>query len=179
VLNTLKKIIGLLAITAALTSGLLALEVGQPAPSFSLKDQFGETWQLSELKGRVVVLVASTKKSGELMGPWVDGLKNRYSGRKDTFRLFALVDLHNIPGLFRGFATSRIKKETKDPVLIDFDGKTAKAYDASDNYPVVVVIDKDSVVREVKKTKLDKEAFDAVTSAIDKSLRETQASPQP
>ena len=178
-MKTLNKMIGLFVITAALASVSPALEIGQPAPLFDLKDQFGETWKLSEVKGRVVVLVASTKKSGELMGPWVDGLKNKYPNRKDTLRLYTLVDLHTIPGLFHNLAISRIKRETKDPVLIDFDGKTAKAYEASDNYPVVIVIGKDSVVREVKKTKMDKTAFDAVTSAIDKALQETQVSLQP
>lgn len=165
-----KRIIALFVIGAALACALLALEVGKPAPSFTLNDQFGKTTRLSDLKGSVVVIVAATRKSGDFMGPWVDNLKSKYSGN-NTFRVFALIDLHSISKLFRGIAVSRIRKETKDPVLIDFDGKTAKAYEVSDNYPVVVVIDKDSVIKDVQKTKFDKKSFGAVTSAIDKALQ--------
>lgn len=176
-MGTVTRLLGLLAAAAVLTTSLWALEAGQPAPSFDLKDQFGKAVKLSELKGKVVILVAATKDSGELMGPWIDNLKNKYSGRKDAVRVIGLIDLHSIAGLFRGCAISRIKKETNDQLMIDFNGKTAKAYQVSDDYPVVVVIGKDSTVKNIQKTKFSKDSFGAVTAAADQAAQAAAAAP--
>lgn len=146
----------------------LALEVGAGAPDFSLKDQFDKVWVLQNLKGTVIVIVAANKNSGRAMGPWVDKLKATYSGK---IQLLGLLDLHDVPGIGRGIARSRIKDETKDPMMLDFHGNTGKAYEVSSDYPVVVVIDKSSVVRSVQKTNYTDQAFNSTTSAINAALK--------
>ncbi len=57
-MNTLKKILILFAATlvAAVSSGHSAVKIGQPAPDFSLTDLDGKVHQLSELKGKTVVI---------------------------------------------------------------------------------------------------------------------------
>lgn len=155
-------LIAVVALTA-----VFALSPGEKAPNFQLKDQFGKQWNLSDLQNRVVVVVAADKHSGEAMGPWVDGLKAKYSGK---IQLLGLLDLHDIPSIGRGIAKSRIKNETSDPMMIDFNGNTAKSYNVSSNYPVVVVIDKTGVVKSVQMTQYNDAAFKAVTTAIDNSL---------
>ena len=55
--NTFKKLsLALAVLTASLTSALAAVQVGQPAPDFSLTDINGKTHQLSDYKGKTVVL---------------------------------------------------------------------------------------------------------------------------
>jgi len=56
--NTFKKLsLALLAVfTASLSSAFAAVQVGQPAPDFSLTDINGKTHQLSDFKGKTVVL---------------------------------------------------------------------------------------------------------------------------
>lgn len=56
--NTFKKLsLALLAVlTASLTSAFAAVQIGQPAPDFSLTDINGKTHQLSDFKGKTVVL---------------------------------------------------------------------------------------------------------------------------
>lgn len=161
-----------LALAAAgvivITSGAFALEHGKPAPAFQLEDQFGKGWSLSDLSGSVVVVVAASPKSGEAMGPWVDNMKSKYSSK---IQLLGLMQLDDLPGIIRGMAKSRIRKETKDPLMLDFSGATAKAYEVSDKHPVVVVIDKDGIVRSVQATKYTDDAFDKACSAISKALR--------
>ena len=155
-----------LIILGACASSCLALQTGDQAPAFKLMDQFGKTWELAKLKDSVVVVVAANRDSGQMMAPWIDGLKPKYSGK---IQLLGLMELKGIPGMFRGMARSRIKKETQDPLMIDFDGSTGKAYEVSSKYPVVVVIDKTGVLRSIEKT-YSKDAFKTVTEAIDKAL---------
>lgn len=149
-------------------SGALALQTGEKAPAFKLNDQFGKTWDLADLKGQVVVVVAADRDSGRLMDPWVGGLKDKYGTK---VRLLGLLDLHTVPWIGRGIAKSRIKKETKDPLMLDFDGATGKAYEVSGKHPVVVVIDRNGVVQHVAATTYTEDAFKATTAAIDNALK--------
>ena len=142
--------------------------VGTSAPDFDLKDQFGKEWSLSGLSGKVTVLVAANSDSGRAMGPWVDGLKSRYSNK---IQILGLLDLHTVPGIGRGIAKGRIKSETKDPMMLDFSGSIGRAYGVSDKYPAVVVIGKDSTVKAVVRRAYDQSSFDTITAAVDKALK--------
>lgn len=155
------------ALTLALLSGAFATAVGENAPPFDLKDQFGKQWKLADLKDQVTVIVAANPKSGKAMGPWVDNLKLKYAGK---IHLLGLMDLHTVPWIGRGIAKSRIKKETSDPLMLDFNGDTSKNYLVSDKYPVVVVIDKNGVVRALRQTDYSREVFEATIEVIDKAL---------
>ena len=151
-----------------LSSSAFALQVGQKAPDFNLNDQFGKNWDLSKLSDKVVVVVAADKDSGRGMGPWFDNLKSTYG---DRIVLLGLMDLHTIPWIGRGIAKSRIKKETKDPLMLDFNGATGKAYGANSKTPVVVVIDKNAVMKSVQSGAYSAGAFKTVASAIDSALK--------
>lgn len=145
-----------------------ALQTGSKAPDFNLKDQFDKSWSLSGLSGSVVILVAANSTSGRTMGPWVDGLKARYGSKA---RVLGLLDLHTVPGIGRGIARSRIRKETSDPMMLDFGGSVGRAYEVSSKYPVVVVIDKSSVVKAIAKTAYGQASFDQITKAVDAALK--------
>ena len=54
--------------------------------------------------------------------------------------------------------------------MLDFNGATAKAYLVSDKYPVVVVIDKTGIVRDIQKTTYNEPAYKSTTNAVDKAL---------
>ncbi|MCE5322097.1 redoxin domain-containing protein [bacterium] len=154
--------------TITLALRAIALQTGEKAPGFKLNDQFGKTWDLSSLSGKVVVVVVANRDSGRAMGPWVDNLKKKYG---DKIQLLGLMDLHTIPGIGRGIAKSRIRKETKDPLMLDFNGSTAKAYDVSGKIPVVVVIDQNSVVKAVQKNEYSTDRFKSISNAVDAALK--------
>ncbi len=163
------RLIVILVISAlALSSAAMALQLGEKAPDFKLNDQFGKTWELSALSGKVIVVVAANRDSGRAMGPWVDNLKSKYG---DKIQLLGLMDLHTIPGIGRGIAKSRIRKETKDPLMLDFNGATAKSYDVSSKVPVVVVIDKSSNIKALQKNDYSEDRFKSISNAIDAALK--------
>ncbi len=142
-------------------------DVGARAPDFNLKDQFGKQWKLGDLTGQVTVLVVADTESGRAMGPWVDALKAKYG---DKVRILGLLDLHSVPGIGRGIARSRIRRETKDPMMLDFSGKIARAYGVSSKVAGVFVIDKTSIVRAAVSAAYDQKGFATITSAVDKAL---------
>ncbi|MCX6346024.1 MAG: hypothetical protein NT018_13290 [Armatimonadetes bacterium] len=148
--------------------GALALGVGENAPAFKIEDQFGKTWDSAALKGNVVVVIVANRDSGRAMDPWVSNLKSNYGSK---IQLLGLLDLHTIPGIVRGIARARIRKETSDPLMLDFGGKIAGSYLVSDNYPVVVVIDKSLVVKGLQKTQYNQSAYGNITDAIDAALK--------
>jgi peroxiredoxin len=162
------SVFAILAAALLLPAVFAQVNIGSASPSFDLKDQFDREWKLSDLNGKVVVIVAATRDSGRAMGPWVDSLKTQYG---NNIQLLGLLDLSSVPSIGRGIAKSRIKKETKDPLMLDFNGATAKSYEVSDKYPVVVVIDKRGIVRSEQKTEYNTGAFKATTSAIDLALK--------
>ena len=102
------------------------------------------------------------------MGPWVDNLKSKYGGR---IQVLGLLDMHTVPGIGRGIARSRVRSETKDPLMLDFNGSTAKAYLVSSKYPVAVVIDRGSRVRAIQPSAFSADAFKPVSAANDTALK--------
>lgn len=160
--------ISMLILILSLAVSAMAIDNGTAAPGFDLKDQFGKNWNLSNLRGNVTVVIAANPDSGRLMGPWVDNLKTRYGSK---VQIIGLMDLHSVPGIGRGIARSRIRKETSDPLMLDFNGSTARAYSVSDKYPVVAVIDKNGVVRALQKSTFTQQGFNSVARAIDNALK--------
>ncbi|HEY3246751.1 MAG TPA: redoxin domain-containing protein [bacterium] len=144
------------------------LSVGTPAPPFDLKDQFDHAWRLADLKGRVVVLMAADQHSGQQMRPWGDNLSPAYGGK---IQLLGLLDLHTYPRFLRGVVAATIRSETDKPMMLDFEGAIGSAYEVSSRYPVVVVIDRQGIVRGVYKTTFTKDAFAAAREAIDMAVK--------
>ena len=167
-MRTVVLILVLIAVFLVPALAQPALQVGQRAPSFDLKDQFDKSWSLSGLDGTVTVLIAADSDSGRAMGPWVDALKAKYAGKIQTL---GLLDLHTVPGIGRGIARSRIRKETKDPLMLDFNGSIGRAYGVSSKVPTVVVIDKTGVVRAIVRGAYDQASFSSIATAVDKALK--------
>lgn len=160
----LPLLIGVLAVSVMAQP---ALQVGNPAPNFNLKDQFDRTWNLNSLRGQVVLLVVADKDSGRLMDPWFSNLKMRYAGKA---QIIGLLDLHGVPGIGRGIARSRIRKETSDPMILDFGGSVGRTYGANSKVPVVVVIDKGGIVRGIARTTYNSVAYANIVKPADAAL---------
>ncbi len=162
-----KSITVLTLLLALAAAAALALQTGLRAPNFKLTDQFNKIWSLDAQKGVVTALIVADRDSGRAMGSWVDNLKTKYGSK---IQVLGLLDLHSVPGIGRGIARSRIKSETKDPLMLDFDGNISKQYGVSSKNPAAVVIDKNGIVRAVE-TSYSAATFGNATSAIDAALK--------
>jgi peroxiredoxin len=164
----MKRIVITLTAILILSITANALTIGKSAAKFNLEDQSGKVWKLSKLNGSVVVVLTANQESGKLVGPWLENLKTKYGSKIHTL---GLLDLHTVPALGQWIAKSQIKKLTSEPLMLDFNGSTAKAYSVSSKHPVITVIDNVGIIRSVQKSEFTKTSFAKTKSAIDKALK--------
>jgi peroxiredoxin len=125
-----------LALLVAAGTAVAAPQVGQPAPEFTLTDSNGQSHNLSDFKGKFVVLewlnhgCPFVKKHYD--GGNMQGLQKEYTG-KDVVWLSIVSSAPGKQGNMSPEETNKTKEE-KDAaptaVLIDADGTVGKLYDA-------------------------------------------------
>lgn len=118
--------------------------VGLNAPEFSLSDPSGKTYTLSELKGSVVFI--------NFWATWcppcveeMPSIQNLYNGFKDKneFRMVTILYKDDYEK-----AMAFLKQNNYAvPVLIDREGKSAKAYGVT-GVPETYIVDKQGVLRQ-------------------------------
>ena len=118
--------------------------VGLNAPGFSLNDPSGKTYTLSELKGSVVFI--------NFWATWcppcieeIPSIQNLYNGFKDKkeFRMVTILYKDDYEK-----AMAYLKQNNYAlPVLMDREGKSAKAYGVT-GVPETYIVDKQGVLRE-------------------------------
>ena len=121
-------------------------KVGQPAPAFSLKDEAGKAHDLSQYKGKVVVL--------EWTNPECPFVQRHYKAQTMTKTLQG-VDASKVVWLAvdssatHTAASAKAWKQAQGfayPVLLDGEGRTGQAYGAKTT-PHMYVIDAQGVLR--------------------------------
>ncbi|HUO76393.1 MAG TPA: TlpA disulfide reductase family protein [Thermodesulfovibrionales bacterium] len=121
-----------------------AAVVGLNAPGFLLDDPSGKTYTLSELKGSVVFI--------NFWATWcppcieeIPSIQNLYNGFKDK-KEFRMVTILYKDDYDKAMAFLKQNNYTL-PVLIDREGKAAKAYGLT-GVPETYIVDKQGVLRE-------------------------------
>jgi peroxiredoxin len=133
-MNTIVK--STLALLVAAGTAVAAPQIGQPAPEFTLTDSNGQSHNLSDFKGKFVVLewlnhgCPFVQKHYD--GGNMQGLQKEYTG-KDVVWLSIASSAPGKQGNMSPEETNKTKEE-KDAaptaVLIDADGTVGKLYDA-------------------------------------------------
>ena len=133
-MNTILK--STLALLVAAGTALAAPQVGQPAPEFTLKDSNGQSHNLSDFKGKFVVLewlnhgcpfVVKHYESGNMQN-----LQKEYTG-KDVVWLSIVSSAPGKQGHMTPEETNKAKAEkgsAATAVLIDEDGAVGQLYNA-------------------------------------------------
>ena len=126
-------------------TGFAALHLsGAQAPDFVLKSTTGENIRLSEYRGEVVLLSFWAKWCGDCRAQ-LSGLNDMYSlYREAGFEMLAI-------SIDRDLDDARETAESLEvmyPVLFDEGREVSRLYDIG-SMPIVVLIDREGVVREV------------------------------
>ena len=125
-----------LALLVAAGTAVAAPQVGQPAPEFTLTDSNGQSHNLSDFKGKFVVLewlnhgCPFVKKHYD--GGNMQGLQKEYTG-KDVVWLSIVSSAPGKQGHMSPAETNKTKEEkgsAATAILIDEDGTVGKLYDA-------------------------------------------------
>lgn len=136
--------LGVLVAAAAVRPAAGADLTGVQAPDFVLKSLSGANLRLSEYRGEVVMLSFWASWCGECRAQ-LRGLATLYARYHDAGADLLTVNLDR---------TRREAKETAGslhiayPVLLDTEGKVGALYRV-DSMPVLILIDRDGVVRKV------------------------------
>lgn len=139
-------------ISVLMSSRASALEIGKPAPSFTGKGSDGKDYNLSDYRGKYVVLewlnhgcpyVAKHYDSGNMQG-----LQKKYT-EKETIWLSVIS---SAPGK-QGYSTPEeanadVKKHNASPtaVILDPEGKIGRAYDAKTTPHMFVINPKGDLI---------------------------------
>jgi len=133
-MNTIVK--STLALLVAAGTAVAAPQIGQPAPEFTLTDSNGQSHNLSDFKGKFVVLewlnhgCPFVQKHYD--GGNMQGLQKEYTG-KDVVWLSIASSAPGKQGHMSPEETNKAKEEkgsAATAILIDEDGTVGKLYDA-------------------------------------------------
>ena len=125
-----------LALLVAAGTAFAAPQVGQPAPEFTLTDSNGQSHNLSDFKGKFVVLEWLNHGCPFVVkhyaGGNMQGLQKEYTG-KDVVWLSIVSSAPGKQGHMSPEETNKAKEEkgsAATAILIDEDGTVGKLYDA-------------------------------------------------
>ena len=146
-----KLLTTILSLAACAAVAVAAPQVGKPAPEFTLTDSDGKPHNLSDFKGKVVVLewlnhgcpfVKKHYDSGNMQS-----LQKKYTGQ-DVVWLSIVSSAHGKQGHMSAEETNKTKAEKNaapTAVLIDESGTVGKLYNAKVT-PELFIIGKDGVL---------------------------------
>jgi peroxiredoxin len=146
-----KTVSSFLTLVACAAVAMAAPEVGQPAPEFTLTDSNGKSHNLSDFKGKVVVLewlnhgCPFVQKHYD--GGNMQGLQKKYTGEGVVW-LSIVSSAPGKQGHMSPEDTNKTKAEKNSAataVLLDEDGKVGRLYNAKVT-PELFVINKEGVL---------------------------------
>jgi peroxiredoxin len=159
--RTMKSLISLLFIAAILAPlPAFAVNAGDAAPGFSLKDMNGNTVTLTSLKGKVVFLTfwATWCPSCKEELPDLNTMQRKYAGKGFTVLSICIESSDSL------VANYLKKHPVTFPVLVDKEGAVADAYRFS-GFPASFMVGKDGIIMH-KHSGYDKESFTQIEQEI-------------
>jgi AhpC/TSA family len=135
---------------------------------FSLKDQFGKVYDYKFPREKVSILAFGDKDGSEQLEPWIRQIYDKYTDKID---IQGVAELSAVPGIARGIVRAMIKKKSKQPVMLDWEGKVSKDLKYQKKLANIYVIDKTGniIVKEVGIS--DEAKLKKVFTEIDKLLK--------
>ena len=117
--------------------------VGKPVQDFTLNDSDGNSWKLSDLKGKVVFINFWATWCVTCKAEQADKAKLHNMMQGESFQMLGVLfrdDPENLPGYLR-------KIKVSAPTLVDPKNDLAKLYGIT-GVPETFILDKDGILRE-------------------------------
>ena len=129
-----------------------AFAVAAQASQLILSDQYDHPFQLSDLRGSVVVLMVGDRTGSNFTDAWARALRARYKPEDyPQLKRVSVANLASVPGFMHGFVKrkffSKDPAHPASPVLLDWQGAIAHDYGFRENVANVYVFDREGIVQ--------------------------------
>ena len=138
---------------------------GSRASDFTLRDQRDSQISLRDLKGKVVLLIASDDTGAKQNAEWKKAVE-KYVG---PITVLGVADVRKVPF----FLKKRFKQDfQKDPatILLDWEGIIFTSYGLAKDVSNIVVIDKNGIVRYLYSGSAESSAVERLRGVLNKCL---------
>ncbi|GIU81483.1 MAG: hypothetical protein D6687_02950 [Acidobacteria bacterium] len=162
----MKKLATLL--TIVLTSIIVFADNLMKASDFSLKDQYGKTYDIKFPREKVTILAFGDREGSEQLESWIRPLYERY---QDTIDIYGIAELSSVPSIARGLVRSIIKAKSPYPVMLDWEGTVSQNYKYEKGKANIYVIDKKGFVVTKKTGLANPKELESLFKEIDKALK--------
>jgi peroxiredoxin Q/BCP len=145
-------------------------KVGEAAPDFELKDNEGESWKLSDQRGKVVALVFYPRDETPVCTKQMCSMRDRWNDYESTGAEVAAISVGSVESHNKFAAHHNLPQR----LLADERGEVTRAYNVSSllggSQRAVIVIDPKGIIRYRKSVfpifrPSDDEVIDAIRNA--------------
>ncbi|MHB1308094.1 MAG: TlpA family protein disulfide reductase [Limisphaerales bacterium] len=154
--------------TEPASTSSVSVDAKRHAPQFALSDQFAKTHEFRFPRDRVTVLTVADKKGSSQLDAWIQPLHHRYA---DRIHLDGLADMGAAPGPLRGIIRAAFRKQVAHPVMLDWKGTTARAFNYERKKANVYVIDRCGRITHRVAGEMSGPDLEALNAAIDAALK--------
>ena len=144
--------------------GKSAKAVNPSAAEFSLKDQYGESYQIAYPQEKICVLVFADKWGSTQVEGWVRPLYETY---EDAILIHGVAQLEGVPRWLRSTLVRIFKSTIKFSVMMDWTGEVSRDYEYPGGKALVVIVDRQGNIQHRVKGKASKVLIEACNDIID------------
>lgn len=144
--------LGLVACLAGIAPVVPAQQESAPRPpverprlmEFELEDQFRRKWTHEDYNDRVVLAIATGKKSSDLAFEWGEKIAEAFPAQLDSgeMAVLAVASLRGVPKFLRGVVVGRFPEREDRWVLMDWKGAFAKQYGLDTDIASLLLFDR-------------------------------------
>jgi hypothetical protein len=111
---------------------------------FELEDQFSRTWTHEDYSDRVVLAIATGKKSSDLAFEWGEAIADAFPTQLDSgeMAVLAVASLRGVPKFLRGVVVGRFPEREDRWVLMDWKGAFARQYGLDTDIASLLLFDR-------------------------------------
>lgn len=144
------------------------IQVGEPAPDFTLQDAEDQEHALKKMRGKAVFLIMGHRKIRKEDDKWGHAFQKDY-GENDRIIAYIVADMRSVPAFVpKGFVKRQLKKN-KPPVtlLLDWKGKVHQLYHTQKEKPNLYLIDPEGKFAFHTESNFDTETYQKLKAVID------------
>lgn len=171
----MKRVLFIIVLTAFLLPNAVSqakLEVGKPAPGWSLPDASKKEFTMNSWPGKVLQVNYVDPDNEDLNEPFNEAINKAVDIDKiidrDHFKGFGIVDLKStkLPNVLVRAIAGRKAKKYDTTILFDNEGLLHSLWDLPRDSYSVVIVDKQKIVRAVYKGKIPEAEIPGIVEMI-------------